>query len=128
MNEAAPPPRWAVVTWALLIMALLALLVFAQAYGERKRARELRTLLFADSRLSDDALASCLADRMPLTEKHWDTLEGPVSHIYRWNKVRGMRIDIINSGLSRRVIIGTPGGRPLYPQEAEALRRCLTGG
>ena len=125
MTQAAPPPRWAVVTWALLIGALIALMVYAGNYGERKRERELQTLLFVDSKLSENQLASCLERRMPLTGKRWDVVDGPISQIRRWNTIRGMRIDILNDGLSRRVIIGTPGRRPLYRQEAEALRRCL---
>lgn len=127
MTVAAPPPRWALVTWALLIAALIALMVYAGNYGDQKRARELQTLLFANSKLSEDQLASCLEERMPLTGKRWDVVDGPISRIRRWNTIRGMRIDILNDGLSRRVIIGTPGKRPLYKQEAEALRRCLAG-
>lgn len=127
MIEAAPPPRWAVVTWALLIAALIGLFAFAGQYGKRKQARELQTLLFANSKLSEEQLATCLSDRMPLNEKGWEVVDGPISHIRRWNNIRGVRIEILNDGLNRRVIIGTPGKRQLYPQEAEALRRCLAG-
>lgn len=128
MIQAALPPRWAMVTWALLIAALLALLVFAQHRGVQKRASELQTLLFADSKLSEEQLASCLADRMPLTGRGWAIVDGPVPHIQRWNNSRGVRIDIFNDGLTRRVVIGTPGRRPLYKQEAGVLRHCLGGG
>jgi hypothetical protein len=129
MSRSASPPRRAILTWILLLGALLALLVFAQNYGERKREREVRPLLFANTGLATNQLAFCLAEKMPLTGKSWDMADGSPVRIVRWNTARGLRIAIIDAAAKgRRVEISTVGARPLRDQEAEALRRCLAGG
>lgn len=129
MNGAVHPPRWAILTWILLLGAIVALLVFAQDYGERKREREVRPLLFAHSRFSADQLAYCLAEGMPLTDKSWLPVDGAAGRVVRWNTSRGLRIEIIDAATKgRRIEIATLGGRLLRDQEAEALRRCLAGG
>ncbi|MDF8332058.1 hypothetical protein [Novosphingobium cyanobacteriorum] len=123
---AAPPPRWAAITWALLILALIGLLAFAADYSNRKAARELRHLLFANSALPANGLAHCMADRFPLTRR-WSAVNGNEKHIRGWNSARGVMIDIFDYPRGRRLEISTPGGRPLRDQEAEALRTCLSG-
>ncbi len=129
MSEASSPPRWAIVTWILLLGAIGALLVFASWYGAQKREREVRLLLFANSRLPAGQLADCLETRMPLTMERWTPVDGEPRRIVNWNVARGLRITVINAASrGRRIEIATPDSRPLRLQEAQALRRCLAGG
>jgi len=127
VSKSARPPRSAVVTWAVLLGAVLAMLVFAQIYGEQQRAREVRSIAFANTRLPAGQLRDCLTNRMPLTEAGWARLDGLPPRMVRWNTARGLRITVSDGAAVRRVEIATLGARPLRDQEAEALRRCLAG-
>ncbi|MFM9936422.1 MAG: hypothetical protein ACKVOL_09515 [Novosphingobium sp.] len=112
----------------MLLGAIFTLLLFARDYGERKRVREVRPLLFANSRISANHLADCLATGMPLTAR-WEAVNAVPHRIAGWNTARGLRIEIIDAVTNgRRIEIATLGARPLRGQEAEALRRCLAGG
>jgi hypothetical protein len=129
VSQSAASPRNFAATWVLLLGAILALVVFAQAYGDRKREKQIRPLLFANSGLPAALLSTCLAQRPPLTGRTWDLVAGNPPRVSRWNMARGMRVDIIDANAKgRRIEIATPEGRPLSEQEAEALRRCLAGG
>lgn len=97
MSEAAPPPRWAIATWILLLGAIGALLVFAGWYGAQKREREAQILLFANSRFPIGQLADCLEYRMPLTIERWTPVHNDPRRIVNWNVARGLRVTIIDA-------------------------------
>lgn len=129
MSGAAPPPRAAGGTWLWLLGAIAVLFLFALWFGAAVQPGEVRTLLFANSRLTAGELSGCLASGFRLTGQGWQPVPGASARIEGWDAARGLRIDINDAAAKgRRVEIATLGGRPLRVQEAEALRRCLAGG
>lgn len=125
---AAPPPRWAIVTWSILIAALIGLFAFAGRVGVERMETKARPLQTIVTLRPSSELRRCLERRFPLTDRLWSEVDGDEHHLRRWNNARGVRIDVIDTLSRRDIVIATPSGRSLRRQEAEAIRLCLANG
>lgn len=129
-NTITPPPRWALVSWAILILGLIGGLFWVSRVAEERETQRSTLVAEARSQATSKALRACFAQQ----STHGLALGGrPTWHMIVgeheiWegnNNARNLRVQIEERGLERVARVYTRDGRPLRASEREILDACV---
>lgn len=128
---AVPPPRWAVVSWAVLIFGLIGGLLFVTRHSEQREIGRSTLIAEVRSQAMSKVLRDCLAQQgarsLALGGKPgiWRVVDGEYEIWESGNGARNLRVQIEERGLERIVRFYTRDGRPLRAPERKVLDACV---
>lgn len=125
-----PPPKWAIVSWAVVIFSLIGgglWLRFSEAQSDLERSVQ---VLDVRAQVMAPVLSRCFAaPRAHGLALHgrstWRTVEGQYPIWEARNDARKLRIQIEERGHERLVRVYTRGGRPLRASERRIIDACI---